>query len=372
MDKQREITVTSPLLPPLGELIPYLEQIWDSKWVTNNGRFHNKLESAFCSYFGIEYLSLFTNSTIQLIMALKILDKKGEVITTPFSFIATANSILWSGLRPVFVDVDPVVGNIEINKIEEAITPDTVAIMPVHLYGYPCDTLKIDEIASKYGIKVIYDAAHMFGVKVHDRTVLDAGDMNSLSFHATKVFNTLEGGALISKTLEQKEKIDRLNNHGFLNDTQIVGPGINSKMDEVRAALGLLNLQYVDKAIEARRIVALRYREELNGIPGIRYLDDMPGVKHNYCYFPVFIDRYKYGISRDGLYEILIKNGIKVRRYFYPLLSNIRPYDRFPSSSDKNLPIANRLADSVICLPIHHELKEEDILQVVSHIKNRS
>ena len=287
------ITVTSPLLPDLDEFNEMLKQIWDSKWITNNGSFHQQLEKELASYLGVPYISLFTNGTLPLLTALQALRVTGEVITTPYSFVATTHSIWWNGCKPVFVDIDPATGNMDPNKIEAAITPKTTVIMPVHCYGKPCDTKAIQDIADKYGLKVIYDAAHAFGVKVNGESVLNAGDMSTLSFHATKVYNTLEGGALVVHDEVTKKRIDYLKNFGFAGEIEVVAPGINSKVDEVRAAYGLLNLKQVDSAIEARHQVAIKYREALRPIEGITFMDDMPGVTHNYSYFPICVDAEK-------------------------------------------------------------------------------
>ena len=300
---EKQITVTSPLLPDLEEFNALLKEIWDSKWVTNNGSFHKQLEKELAEYLKVPYISLFTNGTLPLLTALQALRITGEVITTPYSFVATTHSIWWNGCKPVFVDVDPATGNMDPDKIEAAITNKTTAIMPVHVYGKPCDTKRIKEIADKYGLKVIYDAAHAFGVEVNGESVLTAGDMSTLSFHATKVYNTLEGGALVMHDAETKKRIDYLKNFGFAGETEVVAPGINSKVDEVRAAYGILNLRQVDAAIEARHQVAVKYREALRPVEGITFMDDMPGVKHNYSYFPIFIDAEKYGMTRDELYE---------------------------------------------------------------------
>ena len=307
---KKNITVTSPLLPNLDEFHEMLKEIWDSKWITNNGQFHKQLEKALCEYLKVPYISLFTNGTLPLLTALQALRITGEVITTPYSFVATTHSIWWNGCKPVFVDIDPRTGNIDPDKIEAAITPKTTAIMPVHVYGKPCDTKRIKEIADKYGLKVIYDAAHAFGVEVNGESVLNAGDMSTLSFHATKVYNTLEGGALVMHDEQTKKRIDYLKNFGFAGETEVVAPGINSKVDEVRSAYGLLNLKQVDSAIAARKKVAIRYREALRDVPGIRFFDDMPGVRHNYSYFPVFIDAEKYGMTRDELYFKMKEQGV--------------------------------------------------------------
>lgn len=368
MDNTNQITVTSPLLPDLEEYNALLKDIWNRKWITNNGYYHQQLEKALAEYLGVEYISLFTNGTLPLITALQALRIQGEVITTPYSFVATTHAIWWNGLTPVFVDIDPCTGNIDPDKIEAAITPRTTAIMPVHVYGKPCDVECIDAIAKKYNLRVIYDAAHAFGVKKDGVSVLQYGDMSTLSFHATKVYNTIEGGALICRSKEMKEHIDNLKNFGFRGETTVVAPGINSKMDEMRAVYGLLNLKQVDAAIEARRQVAIRYREALRGVEGITFFDDMPGVWHNYSYFPIFVDEEKYGMSRDALYEKMKTQNVLGRRYFYPLISTFSPYDKYASATPANLPNAHKLADSVICLPMHHALSEENVERVINSI----
>lgn len=360
------ITVTSPLLPPLEEFHKLLEDIWQRKWITNNGHYHQELEKALAEYLGVPYISLFTNGTLPLITALQALRITGEVITTPYSFVATTHSIWWNGIKPVFVDVDPLTGNLDPDKIEAAITPRTTAIMPVHVYGTPCDTGHIQAIADKYGLKVIYDAAHAFGVRVNGESILNAGDISTLSFHATKTYNTIEGGALVCHDAAMKQRIDYLKNFGFAGETEVVAPGINSKMDEVRAAYGLLSLRYVDAAIEARRKVAEQYRASLRDVPGLRIMEDIPGVTHNYSYFPVFVNAEEYGESRDSLYFRLQKEGILGRRYFYPLISTFSTYRGLPSAAPANLPIATRLADEVICLPLHHELSCDETASIIS------
>ena len=364
-----KITVTSPLLPNLDEFKVLLQQVWDSKWITNNGVFHRQLEMALAEYLKVPYVSLFTNGTLPLLTALQALRITGEVITTPYSFVATTHSIWWNGCRPVFVDIDPYTGNMDPNRIEAAITPKTTAIMPVHVYGKPCDTKAIKEIADRYGLKVIYDAAHAFGVEVDGRSVLNEGDISTLSFHATKVFNTVEGGAMVMHDAEMKKRIDYLKNFGFAGEVEVVGPGINSKMDEVRSAYGLLNLQQVDAAIKARQRVAVAYRKALRDIEGITFFEDMPGVKHNYSYFPVFINADLFGMSRDDLYFKMKEQGIMGRRYFYPLISTFSTYRCLPSAAPSNLPNATKMADSVICLPMHHLLSEEDIQRIINVIK---
>lgn len=393
------ITVTSPLLPNLDEFNELLKQIWDSKWITNNGQFHRQLEAALKEYLGVKEVSLFTNGTLPLLTALQALRITGEVITTPYSFVATTHSIWWAGCKPVFVDIDPRTGNLDPEKIEAAITPKTTAIMPVHCYGKPCDVRRIREIADTYGLKVIYDAAHAFALeipkneadykrafdetrnalepctpvkreeqKVETESILNWGDMSTLSFHATKVYNTIEGGAMIMPNPETKKRIDYLKNFGFADEVTVVGPGINSKVDEMRSAYGLLNLKQVDAAIAARQQVAIKYREALRDVEGITFFDDMPGVKHNYSYFPIFIDEKKFGLSRDALYAKMKEANVLGRRYFYPLISEFSTYRGLESADPKNLPNAHKMANSVLCLPMHHLLSEEDIERVIDLI----
>lgn len=362
------ITVTSPLLPNLDEFTESLKEIWESKWITNNGQFHQKLEAALAEYLKVPYVSLFTNGTLPLLTALQALRITGEVITTPYSFVATTHALWWNGIKPVFVDIDPSTGNIDPQKIEAAITPRTTAILPVHVYGKPCDTEAIQAIADKYGLKVIYDAAHAFGVEVNGESLLNAGDMSTLSFHATKVFNTIEGGAMVMHDEKTKQRIDYLKNFGFANEIEVVGPGINSKMDEIRSAYGLLNLKQVDAAIAARQKVAVAYREALRNVDGISFWDDMPGVRHNYSYFPIFVDAEKYGMTRDELYMKMKDQGVWGRRYFYPLISEFSTYRGLESSRSENLPNAHMMADTVICLPMHHALSEEEINRIIDCI----
>jgi dTDP-4-amino-4,6-dideoxygalactose transaminase len=363
-----KITVTSPLIPPLEEFTPYLEDIWKRKWLTNNGYYHQKLEEALSEYLGVKYISLFTNGTLPLITALQALRITGEVITTPFSFVATTHSLWWNGIKPVFVDIEPKTYNLDPEKIEAAITPRTAAIMPVHVYGNPCNTVKIQEIADRYGLKVIYDAAHAFGVTVNGESILKAGDMSTLSFHATKVYNTIEGGALVVRDEQTKKRIDYLKNFGFAGETEVVAPGINGKMDEVRSAYGLLNLKQVDKAIDNRRQIAIQYRQALKNVEGIGFMEDIQDVRHNYSYFPIFVDAEKYGMTRDKLYFKMKEHGIMGRRYFYPLISTFPAYRGLDSAQTENLPVAHKAAAQVICLPIHHELKEINIEIIIDLI----
>lgn len=396
------ITVTSPLLPNLNEFQELLKQVWDSKWITNNGQFHKQLEAALKEYLGVPQVSLFTNGTLPLLTALQALRITGEVITTPYSFVATTHSIWWAGCKPVFVDIDPKTGNLDPDKIEAAITPKTTAIMPVHCYGKPCDVRRIKEIADKYGLKVIYDAAHAFALeipkneadykrafdearnalepctpvkreeqKVETESILNWGDMSNLSFHATKVYNTIEGGAMIMPNEETKKRIDFLKNFGFADEVTVVGPGINSKVDEMRAAYGILNLRQVDAAIAARQQVAIKYREALRDVEGVTFFDDMPGVKHNYSYFPCFIDAKAFGMTRDELYFKMKEANVLGRRYFYPLISEFSTYRGLESANPTNLPNAHKMADSVICLPMHHELSDNDIERTLAFFKKK-
>lgn len=373
------ITVTSPLLPDLGEFNELLKDIWESKWITNMGQFHKQLEKALAEYLHVPYVCLFTNGTLPLMTALQALRISGEVITTPYSFVATTHSIWWNHCKPVFVDIDPRTGNMDPDKIEAAITPATTCIMPVHVYGKPCDTKRIQEIADKYCLKIIYDAAHAFGVEVpaeqygldaYDEKglagIMNAGDMSTLSFHATKVFNTVEGGALVVHDEKTKKRIDNLKNFGITDDVTVIAPGINGKMDELRSAYGLLNLKQVDSAIESRHQVAVKYRDTLRSVDGITFWDDMPGVRHNYSYFPIFIDAEKFGMTRDELFFKMREQNVWSRRYFYPLISNFPTYSGLPSANKENLPLGNKMADDVLCLPMHHALSEEDIQRILT------
>lgn len=365
----KPIYVTSPLLPSLEDFTFLLKEIWESKMLTNNGNFHQKLEEELAKYLKVPYLSLFTNGTLPLITALQAMRITGEVITTPFSFVATTHSLWWNGIKPVFVDIEPETCNLDPSKIEAAITPRTTAIMPAHVYGKPCKTKEIQEIANKYGLKVIYDAAHAFGVEINGESILNFGDMATLSFHATKVYNTLEGGALIVHDEQTKKRIDYLKNFGFASETEVVAPGINSKVDEVRAAYGLLNLKQVDHAINSRRKVAIRYRDELQGVKGITFFNDIPGVRHNYSYFPIFINAEEYGMTRDELYFKMKEHNVFGRRYFYPLISTFSTYRGLDSANPDNLPIATQMSNNVICLPMHHALSENEVEYILQIIK---
>ena len=357
----KPITVTQPCLPPLEEFMPYLQQIWENKWLTNNGPLHQQLEKELTEYLGVKYISVFSNGTLALITALQALNITGEVITTPFSFVATTHSLWWNKIKPVFVDIEPEYLNLDPAKIEAAITPQTTAIMPVHVYGNPCKVDEIQHIADKHGLKVIYDAAHAFGVKINGNSVLNYGDLSVLSFHATKVYSTIEGGAIICHTEEMKHHIDNLKNFGFRGETVVEEPGINAKLNEVQAAYGLLQLKYVDSFIDRRKEITELYRSLLKNTPGIRFLNDMPDVSHGYSYFPILIDKEKFGKYRDEVYEMLKENNIFGRRYFYPLISNFEPYSKLISSNEDNLLVATKASEEVLCLPIFVELEDEQV-----------
>lgn len=363
------ITVTSPLIPPLEEFTPYLEDIWRRKWLTNNGHYHVMLERELERYLNVEHLSLFSNGTLALITALQALKITGEVITTPYSFVATSHSLWWNGIKPVFADIDPVTMNLDPEKIGGLITESTTAIMPVHVYGNPCDNERIAEIARRHNLKVIYDAAHAFGVTKDGMSVLNWGDLSILSFHATKTYSTIEGGAIVCHTPEMKRHIDDLKNFGFRDEVTVVEPGINAKMNEIQAAYGLLALKHVDNAIENRKCVFDRYSRELKSVKGISYMSEIEGVKSNYSYFPIFVDAESYPISRDALYNKLKEQNIYGRRYFYPLISEFSPYRDLLSAALENLPNAYRVSQSVICLPMHHNLSESDLQRVITAVK---
>jgi dTDP-4-amino-4,6-dideoxygalactose transaminase len=363
----KPIYVTQPFLPPLVEFIPYLEQIWDNKILTNGGPFHQQLEKALCEYLGVEHISLFTNGTIALVTALQALRITGEVITTPYSFVATSHSLLWNGIKPAFVDVDPHTLNLDPDKIEAAITPQTTAIMPVHCYGHPCDVDRIQKIADTYGLKVIYDAAHAFGVQDMQGSILRHGDLSILSFHATKVFNTFEGGAIVCHDAKTKQRIDHLKNFGFVDEVTVVAPGINGKMSEFNAALGLLQLQHIDQVFARRKEIDTIYRESLKKVKGIRCLLDAGERVANYSYFPILVEE-EYSTSRDALYQRLKDNNIHARRYFYPLISDFPMYRGMPSAQRENLPVALAAAQRVLCLPIYPALQSSDIGRITQLI----
>ncbi|CZU91092.1 DegT/DnrJ/EryC1/StrS family aminotransferase [Enterobacter ludwigii] len=364
-----KVYVTSPLMPPLEEFIPYLEKIWENKTLTNGGVFHQQLEKELADFLGVKHVCLFANGTLALLTALQALRITGEVITTPYSFVATSHALLWNGLTPVFADINPQTYNINPERVEELITPNTTAILPVHCYGIPCDVDKIQEIADIYGLKVIYDAAHAFGVNKGGTSILNYGDLSVLSFHATKVFNTFEGGAIICHNERTKQRIDYLKNFGFAGETTVVAAGINGKMNEVQAAFGLLQLQNIEGALKKRREIDARYRSILKNIPGISLLEIAENVEWNYAYFPIKIEE-DYPISRDELYSILKENDIMTRRYFYPLISNFPMYRGLPSASKTLLPLANKVADEILCLPIFPQLEYDEQDKIVAIIRS--
>lgn len=361
------IYVTQPHLPPLEELIPYLESMWESRILTNGGPLHQQLETSLCRYLGVEYISLFANGTLALLTALQALRVTGEVITTPFSFVATSHSLLWNNIRPVFVDIDPQTLNIDPSRIEAAITPSTTAIMPVHCYGNPCDTVAIQKIADNYGLKVIYDSAHAFGVEDAGGSILRHGDLSVLSFHATKVFNTFEGGAIISPDSKIKQRIDHLKNFGFVDEVTVVAPGINGKMSELNAAIGLLQLKHIDAAVSRRKAISERYKAALKGVRGIRCLEAGAQKRENHSYFPILVES-EYSMTRDALYQKMRLRNIFARRYFYPLISDFPMYRGMASASRSNLPVAAAMADKVLCLPIYPDLSDQDLDRVIETV----
>lgn len=365
--KASPVYVTQPSLPPLEEFIPYLQQIWGSKILTNGGPFHQQLEQALCDYLGVKHIALFTNGTIALVTALQALRITGEVITTPYSFVATSHSLLWNGIKPVFVDIDPDTLNMDPDKIEAAITPQTTAIMPVHCYGHPCDVDRIQKIADTYGLKIIYDAAHAFGVQLQTGSLLNYGDLSVLSFHATKVFNTFEGGAIVCPDAKTKQRVDHLKNFGFVDEVTVVAPGINGKMSEFNAALGLLQLKGINDALQKRKSIDAHYREELAGVKGIRCLPDAGEKFANYAYFPILVQP-EYPLNRDELYQKLMNSHIYARRYFYPLISEFPMYRGLPSAARSNLQVANKAANEVICLPIYPDLSNEQVDSILDLI----
>jgi dTDP-4-amino-4,6-dideoxygalactose transaminase len=364
----KPVFVTQPYLPPLEELLPYLEEIWANRILTNNGPFHVQLERALGEYLGVEHVSLFANGTLALVTALQALRITGEVITTPYSFVATAHSLLWNGIKPVFVDVHPDTLNLDPDKIEAAITPRTTAILPVHVYGRCCDVHRIQAVADTYGLKVIYDAAHAFAVEDAGGSVLRHGDMSILSFHATKVFTTFEGGAIVSPDAKTKTRIDYLKNFGFADEVTVVAPGINGKMNEFQAAVGLAQLKHIDAALAEREAIDTRYRELLADIPGIRCLPRPSVQRHNFSYFPILLDP-EYPLSRDGLYEKLKNNGVHARRYFYPLISDFPMYRALSSATRANLPVAHAIASQILCIPIYPGLAEDLVVKIAGLIK---
>lgn len=366
---KKPIYVTQPFLPPLKEFIPMLEDIWDMKWLTNMGKYHQMFEEKLAEYLGVKYVCLFTNGTLALITALQALRITGEVITTPFSFVATTHALNWNRITPVFADIEVNFCNLDPCKIEKVITPKTTAILPVHVYGNPCQVDKIQKIADTYGLKIIYDACHAFGVKINGTSICNFGDLTALSFHATKVFTTFEGGAIICHDEKMKKRIDFLKNFGFANEITVVAPGINAKMNEFSAALGLFQLKYFNQAIEKRKKVAQVYRKKLKGIKGIKFLENIPNVQHNYAYFPILINEKEFGLSRDQVYDKLKKFNIFTRRYFYPLISQFPIYRDLLSANPSNLQIAEKITKEILCLPIFTDLSFQNCIYIVEKIR---
>jgi len=364
------IYITQPTLPPLEEFIKYLEDIWESKKLTNKGKYHELFEKELANFLGVKYVSLFANGTFALVTALQTLRITGEVITTPYSFVATTHALHWNGITPVFADIEPEYCNLDPRKIEAAITSKTTAILPVHVYGNPCDSQKIQDIADNYGLKVIYDACHAFNVRLNGNSILNNGDLSILSFHATKVFNTFEGGAIICHDEKTKKRIDFLKNFGFADEVTVVAAGINAKMNEFQAALGLLQLQYIDQALARRKEIAEIYKSELAGVAGLRMLHNIKDVTHNYSYFPIFVNKETFGTGRDTIYNNLKKDNIFSRRYFYPLISQFPMYKDHESAVKGNLKEAEKISEEVLCLPIYPGLETADILRIIKIIHN--
>lgn len=370
--ENKPIYVTQPSMPPLSEFSKYLKQIWDRKILTNNGPFHKQFEKELAQYLGVNYISLFANGTLALVTALQALRITGEVITTPFSFVATTHSLWWNNIKPVFADIEPEYFNLDPDKVEAAITPKTTAILPVHVFGNPCNTERFQQIADTYGLKLVYDAAHAFGVKINGNSILNFGDLSILSFHATKSFNTFEGGAIISHDEKVKKRIDLLKNFGFANETTVIEPGINGKMNEIQAAFGLVQLKHIDRYVAKRKEVTALYREKLAGIKGIRCLHDKEGIMHSYSFFPILINAQFYGRSRNEVYEELKKNHIFSRRYFFPLISQFPTYRNLLSAAKENLPIAEEVTDQILCLPLFDDMDAEITTKICRLLKSWS
>lgn len=364
------IYVTEPYLPPLEDFDVYLKKIWESKWVTNNGQFHQELESRLCEYLGVEHISLFANGTIALITGLQALNITGEVITTPYSFVASTHALWWNNIKPVFADIESQTFNLDPLKAEKAINQCTTAILPVHVYGNPCNVDEFQRLADQYGLKIIYDACHAFGVNKHGKSILRCGDLSILSFHATKVYHTFEGGAIVCNSKEMKERIDLLKNFGFVDEVTVAEPGINGKMNEIQAAMGLLQLDHIAYNIAGRKEIADLYRSGLKGIRGIVCPDELPGIEYNYSYFPILIDKDVYGKDRDTVYRELKEHNIFTRRYFYPLISNFPMYRHLESAGGLSLPVAESVSERILCLPIFADLKKEAVMFIIEYLKN--
>lgn len=361
---EKPIYISRPPLPDRAAVYRKIDEIWDSQWLTNVGSQHREFETKLKKYLDVPNISLFCNGTLALQLACQALRLSGEVITTPFTFAATPHVLYWNRITPVFCDIDPNTFNLDPERIESMITPNTTAILPVHVFGYPCDTQSIRGIANRYGLRVIYDAAHSFGVEANGIKIGNFGDLSMFSFHATKIYHTLEGGALTFKDQSLRERLEFAKNFGFKNEENIVVPGINAKMNEFQAAIGLLMLDLVGEEIEKRKHLTMVYRERLSEIPGINFRIEMPGVKHNYYNFVITVDQDKFGISRDELYRTLKEYNIFTRRYFYPLCSQFQCYSKYPSSAPENLPVAEKVSKSILTLPLYGTLREEDIHKI--------
>jgi dTDP-4-amino-4,6-dideoxygalactose transaminase len=366
----KNIYVTQPALPELNDFVASLEKIWENKILTNDGPFHQEFEKELARFLKVPYVSVFANGTLALLTALQTLRISGEVITTPYSFVATTHSLLWNNIKPVFIDIEPTFCNLNPDKIEAAITPKTTAILPVHVYGNPCNVEVIKEIADRNKLKVIFDSAHAFGVSYKGQNICNYGDLSILSFHATKVFNTMEGGAIVCHDAQTKKRIDYLKNFGYEDEVTVLAPGINSKMNEMQAALGLLQLKKHSENIEKRKVISNIYRKELRNIPGISFLPEPENTISNYAYFPVFIHEKEFGLNRDKLYKKLQENNIYGRRYFYPLISEFPMYKELESAKSAILPVAMNKAENVICLPIYPDLEKENLKRIIQIIKN--
>jgi dTDP-4-amino-4,6-dideoxygalactose transaminase len=362
------INVTQPLLPDLQDYCGILRQVWDNRFLTNNGPIAKRLEKELAGYLGVPHLSLFSNGTVALQLACRVLRLKGEVITTPFTFAATSHALYWNGLKPIFCDIDDETFTIDPDRVEESITPDTTAILPVHVYGNPCKVERLHEIADKHGLKIIYDAAHAFGVEINGKPVGSFGDISMFSLHATKIYHTIEGGALTFKNPGLKQRADELRNFGIIREDRIDEPGINGKLNEIQAGMGLLLLEMVDREIARRKEITRIYRDMLHNIPGIRINKDQDGVKHNYPYFVIRVDSSEYGLSRDDLQKRLREYNIFSRRYFYPLCSQFRCYRDLPSSRAENLPVAKKASEEVLVLPLYGRLTNGEVEKICSII----
>jgi dTDP-4-amino-4,6-dideoxygalactose transaminase len=364
------VFVTRPTMPNLDDYARKLEPVWESRWLTNEGQLQVELRDGLCESLGLEHLSLCCNGTVALLIALQAERVNGgEVITTPFTFAATVHALYWNRIRPVFCDIDPVTFNLDPRHIEGLITPETRAILPVHVFGYPCDIDAIEEIAVRHGLAVIYDAAHAMGVGYRGRSLLGYGDLSIASFHGTKLFSTGEGGAVVSSTEARKQRVDLLKNFGITGEESVIGPGMNGKMSEFQAAFGLLQLDGLADEISRRHALTDRYRDRLRDVPGLWFREDLADVQHNYSSFPVLIESDEFGLNRNQLCEYLKRFNVHARKYFYPLCSHFPTYSSLPSSNPEKLPVAERVADRVLCLPLYGTLGEESVDRICSIIR---